>query len=461
MVNRLLAFNAERLLDILKSQPPASTYLVGFSGGADSTALLYALKQLEGRLETPIRAIHINHGIHADADQWQEHCVSFCQQHEVALDCRKVQLAGDTGKGVEAEARHLRYQAMSSLLEPGDQLLTAHHADDQAETLLLNLMRGSGVDGLSAMPQSRPLEPGVLLRPLLDFENSALISYLQENDIAWLEDPSNQLVNQDRNFIRHEILPLLEDRWQGVNKRLLLTRNAMAEARSLLERLADEYLAQYQRHPKVLQVAAAQLEHDPALFKLAIRRWMKQSGTPPIPVRSLESLYEQVFESVDGHKVQIQWGGCRLRLYQQQLWFQRGDEVAPSPDIDWSDDQTCIELGNDIGKLSLEGLNIYGPPAGFRVSNRQTCPEHTIKQGGHHKRLKKLFQSAGIPGWLRDSIPLCLLDGELVAVGDWCFDDQFATWMSENGIKLTWKPENALLQFVLRNYMVDPDDTVR
>lgn len=448
MHNRLLPFTAERLLHILNSQPRTNTYLVGFSGGADSTALLYALKQLEGQLQTPIKAVHVNHGIHAHADLWQEHCENFCQRHEITLICRRIKLEGNAGYGIEAEARHLRYQAMSALLEPGDCLLTAHHADDQAETLLLNLMRGSGVDGLSAMPQSRPLASGVLLRPLLDFENSALISYLQANDIAWIEDPSNQLVTHDRNFIRHEILPLLEDRWQGVNKRLLLTRNAMAEARSLLERLADEYLAQYLCHACVLQVAA-QLDEDPALFKLAIRRWLKQSGLPSIPARSLESLYAQVFGAIKGHKVSIQWGGCRLRLYQQQLWLQQDAEVLPCPDIDWPDGQACVDLGGDSGKLMLEGLNIYGPPAEFAVSSRQNCSESNIKQGAHHKRLKNLFQSAGIPGWLRDSIPLCTLKGELVALGDWCFDAQFATWMSEKSIKLTWQPENSLLQFIV------------
>ena len=448
MSNRLLPFTAERLLHILSSQPGTNTYLVGFSGGADSTALLYALKQLEGQLNTPVKAVHVNHGIHSDADLWQEHCESFCRQYEITLVCRNIKLAGNAGFGIEAEARHLRYETMAALLEPGDYLLTAHHADDQAETLLLNLMRGSGVDGLSAMPQSRPMKPGVLLRPLLDFENSALISYLQENGIDWLEDPSNQLVTHDRNFIRHEILPLLEGRWQGVNKRLLLTRNAMAEARSLLERLADEYLEQYLRHPFVLQLAE-ELDEDPALFKLAIRRWLKQSALPSIPARSLESLYEQVTEAADGNKISIQWAGCSLRLYQGHLWLQQDAVTPPCPDIDWPDNQASVNLGIDVGKLLFEGVNVYGPPAGFKVCNRKSCPDNTIKQGAHHKRLKNLFQSAGIPDWLRDSIPLCLQNGELVAIGDWCFDDQFASWMSEHDIKLTWQAENSLLQFIV------------
>jgi len=448
MSNRLLPFTEERLLHILKSRPRTGTYLVGFSGGADSTALLYALKQLESQLETPVKAVHVNHGIHVDADSWQEHCENFCRQQEITLISLRINLESHSGKGLEAEARHLRYQAMTALLKSGDSLLTAHHADDQAETLLLNLMRGSGVDGLSAMPQSRPLGAGVLQRPLLDFKNSGLINYLRENNIVWLEDPSNQLLDHDRNFLRLEIMPLLESRWHGINQRMLLTRNAMAEARSLLERLADEYLEQYLRHRLVLQIAT-QLDKDPALFKLAIRRWLKQSGVPSMPVRSLETLYGQVFQAADGHKISIQWGGCVLRLYQDQLWLQQDVGILPCPGAQWSVSQAAIDLGGDYGKLTLEGPDATGPPEELVISSRQNCEVNTIRQGTHHKNLKNLFQTAGIPGWLRDSIPLCKLQGELVAIGDWCFDDQFAAWMSENHVNLTWQPQNALLKFIV------------
>lgn len=451
MNHRLLPFTPERLLHILKSQPATSTYWVGFSGGADSTALLYALKQLQGQLGAPLKAVHINHGIHADATLWQKHCEDFCQQFEISCISQSVNLENRSGKGLEAEARHLRYQAMSALLEAGDSLLTAHHADDQAETLLLNLMRGSGVDGLSAMPQSRPLGAGVLLRPLLDFENAELIKYLQENNIVWLEDPSNQQLTQDRNFVRHQLMPLLESRWPGVNKRMLLTRNAMAEARSLLERLADEYLEKYLRHPLVLQIAT-QLADDPALFKLAVRRWLKQAAAPSIPSRTLESLYQQVFQAADGHKVRIQWDGCLLRLHQQQLWLQPQQDPLACPCLEWPSGQADIELGNGYGKLTLAGPVIKGPPENFMVSNRNNCKQQmttvVIRQGNQHKSVKKLFQSAGIPAWLRDSIPVCVLNGEPVAIGDWYFDDRFAAWMSANQVKLSWQPADTLLQFI-------------
>ncbi len=448
MSNRLLTFSAERLLLILKSQPRAETYRVGFSGGADSTALLHALKQLESQLETPIQAIHVNHGIHDHADRWQEHCERFCRQQGIALVSLSINIDRNTGLGLEAEARHLRYQAMSALLKPGDSLLTAHHADDQAETLLLNLMRGSGVDGLSAMPHCRPLGAGVLQRPLLNFENSELINYLQENNTTWIEDPSNQVLNHDRNFVRHQIMPLLESRWQGVNKRMLLTCNSLAETRTLLEHVADEYLDQYQCHRFVLQVAE-HLREEPALFKLAIRRWLKQTDAPPIPARSLEALYDQVFHAGEGHRICIQWGGWLLRLHQNQLWLQQDVEILPCPGVAWPAGQAAIDLGGEYGQLTLAGANVQGPPEAIVVSNRQIRKNNVIRQGAHHKNLKNLFQAAGIPGWFRDSIPLCELKGKLVAIGDWCFDDQFAAWMSANHVNLTWQPQNALLQFIV------------
>ena len=179
MSNRALAFTAEHLLGILTSFPVVKSYVVGFSGGADSTALLHAISLIRSKLEVPVSAVHVNHSIHQDADAWQRQCEDFCHRHGMELCCLKVELKNRSGKGMEAEARHLRYEAVSDLLKPADCLLTAHHADDQAETLLLNLMRGSGVDGLTAMPESRPLGQGFLQRPMLRFKNSALKNYLR------------------------------------------------------------------------------------------------------------------------------------------------------------------------------------------------------------------------------------------------------------------------------------------
>ena len=330
MSSHLPPFSAAQLLRKLNSLPDVNSYVVGFSGGADSSALLFALTELAGQLDTPVSAVHINHGIHKDADVWQEHCQNFCQQHSVPLRCIAVHPTKSGGQGLEAEARHLRYEAISALLATGDCLLTAHHRDDQTETVLLNLMRGSGIDGLSAMPEHRPLGAGSLQRPLLDFQNSELRRYLEDNNLSWLEDPSNQLLNHDRNFMRHEVIPLLESRWPGLNHRLGLTRVTMAESRTLLEPLADTYLQQHQLHRLILKLTP-QIEKQQALFKLVVRRWLKNTGLPSIPARSLDSLYTQLCRSDNDQKINIHWQTSSLHVYQHKLWLLADHHNPPLP----------------------------------------------------------------------------------------------------------------------------------
>ena len=453
MSHRALAFTAANLLEKLRLLPAANAYIVSFSGGADSTALLHAMTTVESQLENPLSAVHVNHGLHEDADLWQSRCETFCRQLGVELTCLRVAPGNQSGKGLEAEARHLRYEAITALLNPGDSLLTAHHADDQAETLLLNLMRGSGVDGLAGMPESRPLGEGFLQRPLLDFQNHALKNYLEKNKIDWTEDPSNRYLNHDRNFVRHEILPLMEKRWPEVGKRLLLTRKAMSGARHLLENLADGYLRKAQIHPLVIRLSA-DLQDDIELLKLVIRRWIKQTDRHSIPAYRLETFCGQLQRAGTDNNISISWDGCVLRFYRQHLWLQTGAEVLPCSLKTWPAGATRLELGRDSGYLQLTAKNANADgrrtklERAITTGSRSVLEERVIQQGGHHKNLKKLLQAAGIPPWLRDSIPLCTIDGELLAVGDWCFNDQFAAWLRENATQLSWHPQHPMLQLI-------------
>ena len=447
MSSRPVAFSAERLLHILQSLPTVNAYVVAYSGGADSTALLHALNSLEDKLATPVSAIHINHGLHADADLWQSQCENFCQLNNIELTCLSIDLQNKSGKGLEAEAREQRYQAMTDLLEPGSCLLTAHHADDQAETLMLNLMRGSGVDGLSAMPVSRPLAHALLQRPLLSFLNSSLKDYLRNNDTEWVEDPSNQQLDHDRNFVRHEVIPLLEQRWPEVSKRLLLTSKAMSDTRALLEGLADSYLETNLSHPFVLDLSQ-QVNSNQELLKLVIRRWIKQLDLAAIGVYQLATFCQQALQAGPDHNVTVAWGGCELRLYKHQLWLLNQPQIVPCPTLVWPQDSNSVELGPDIGQLIMEGSHSNGPGAGLTVGARNNMNESAIDQGLQHKSLKNLFQAADIPPWLRDCIPLCKIDNNLASVGDWCFSQDFAAEMSASGGRLHWYPRNPLLQYI-------------
>ncbi|MCW8925196.1 MAG: tRNA lysidine(34) synthetase TilS, partial [Xanthomonadales bacterium] len=414
--------------------------------GADSTALLHAICAIRDQLRGPVTAIHINHGLHGDASGWQTRCEQFCKHYRVPLVSQEIEPVANSGQGLEAEARRLRYEAIASQLGPGAGLLTAHHADDQAETLLLNLMRGSGVDGLAAMPNSRPFGEGLLQRPLLEFQGNALRRYLDENKVEWIEDPSNQQVEHDRNFIRHEIIPLLERRWPAVSQRLLLTCGAMRSARRLLEGLADDYLAANLVHPQVLQITA-DAGSNSELFKLAVRRWIRNSDLPSIPAYRLESLFEQTHTAGEDRQVSVEWDVCALRCYRQQLWLLPRGDIEPCPARQWPEDKQQLDL-DDIGRLVLSGGLSGKLPGNLMVDKRSSLEKDVILQGGRHKALKNIFQACGIPAWLRDSIPVISHAGEVVAVGDLFFSDRFANLLSGHGITLNWRPRNALLQYI-------------
>jgi tRNA(Ile)-lysidine synthase len=458
MSNQTLHFTADHLLCTLQTFPTANKYLVGYSGGADSTALLHALSSIRALLDVPIEAVHVNHGLHKDADHWQTHCERFCSKYKIILHCLSVHVATNTGKGTEAEARKQRYRSISELLQPGESLLTAHHADDQAETILLNLMRGSGVDGLSAMPKFRNMGRGMLQRPLLEFRNQELITYLSCHGLDWIEDPSNQKPDHDRNFLRHEVIPLLETHWPNVSKRLILTNKAMRGARAVLEKTARDYLDNNLMHPLIMQVSERACK-EPALFNLVIRSWLNRSGAPPITANSLDSLVKQFLESHPGQHPVIGWDGWQLRLFKDQLWLLDDSAISPCPVITFPDDSDEVELNRDCGRFLLKGNRQTGYTGRIIVCNRQGNEGSKIKYRGLHRTLKNLFQSGSIPAWLRDSIPLCKIDDELVAVGDWCINEEFATWLTENGISLRWRPQNPLLRYI-RDRQHDGFDTI-
>ncbi len=312
---------------------------------------------------------------------------------------------------------------------------------------MLNLMRGSGVDGLSAMPAYKAFGKNQLLRPLLKFRRQALVNYLRQHDIDWLEDPSNHTADQDRNFIRNKALPLLESQFAGTVKRLLLTQQAMAEARTLLEPLAHQYLQAELLHPQVLHSNEALLSSS-ALFKLVVRYWLRLSGAPGLPGRQLNDLYCQLQLVTSGHQTRVKWAASCIRFYQNCLWLQQGPDLEVCPDLEWQPGAEHMVLGRDLGKILFTSKQNFRPPGCITITSRISQPGLSLLRGDHHQSLKNLFQSASIPAWLRNCIPMTLVDDELVAIGDWALSTTFASWLTENHVKFTWQPNAPILQFL-------------
>jgi tRNA(Ile)-lysidine synthase len=440
-----IPFTPARLLQNLRQFPLPGTYWVAFSGGADSTALLLALWDLRSHLDARVAALHVNHGLHPHADDWQRHCLEFCASKDIPLHTARIAVDRNSGIGLEAEARRRRYGIAQDLLEKDDILLTAHHSDDQAETVLLNLMRGSGVAGLAGMPGIRPLGDGWLARPLLAFSAHSLRAYLRAAGIDWIEDSGNVDEAYDRNFLRHSLMPVLEKRWARAAGKIALSAAHCREASGLLSGLADKALSAGLAHPRVLRLDSS-IETDPARFKLILRRWLNVQSAPAMPARRLEELIRQCRRASPEHHVQAQWDGWVMQLYRRRLWLQTSASITDCPVMDWKT-RGPLELGPVTGQLTVHPVEA-GLPAGLSVAPRRGGEKIHFSKANLHRSVKSILQEASVPPWLRPSVPLLLLDGEPAALADWAIGSRLLAWLEDHGAVLTWKPAEPLLKLV-------------
>lgn len=439
-------FSADTLRRQLQGRA-ATRWLVGFSGGLDSTALLAAL--IAARPSQPIIAIHVNHGLNPAADEWQARCQAFCERHDVVFIAEqvKVQVAG---KGIEDAARQTRYRALMSHMRTGDVLLLGHHQDDQAETLLFRLLRGTGPRGLAAMARERPFGPGRLLRPLLHVSREALEEFARQANLAWVEDPSNRDASLDRNYLRHRVMPLLRERWPGFEARWLATTAACAEAEQLNRDLAKLDLTACEEREERLGWSLARGR----LASLAdyrrrnvLRQWLSLRGCPPLQRRQLAELERQFFSNEEPSAgACLQWSDAALRIYRERLYLLPGDlpvqgnPVHRNAPIPWQLPE-ALQLP-DGSRLSVsparEGLRM---PAGeieirWRRGGERCRPAGRV----HSQSLKKLFQEYGLEPWLRERVPLIYLDGQLAAVGDLWICAGFTAREGEPACQLHWRP---------------------
>ncbi|HEV2320748.1 MAG TPA: tRNA lysidine(34) synthetase TilS, partial [Gammaproteobacteria bacterium] len=240
-----MSFDPSRLIHTLRGLPAAQRYWVALSGGLDSMVLLTALAVERGGLPGELRALHVHHGLHPKADEWQRHCEVACASLGIPLEIRRVEVHPATGESLEAVARERRYAAFREVVGADDLLLLAQHADDQLETFLLQALRGAGVRGLAAMPESASFSGLKLARPLLAYGRAELEAWARQQGLSWVEDPSNADTGFDRNYLRHEVLPRLKQRWPAAAETVSRSARLAAEADGLLKELAAEDTARF------------------------------------------------------------------------------------------------------------------------------------------------------------------------------------------------------------------------
>ena len=442
MKARPSTFDSKRLLDSLARLPLPKKYWVGYSGGADSTALLAAMHECRDQLQAPLRAIHFHHGLQDSADDWQEHCRSFCRSRDIELVSERLEISLTERSSLEEEARNCRYRAIAGILGEQEMYLTAHHAEDQAETLFINLMRGSGVEGLAGIPALRTLDKGWVARPLLDQHRSDLVQFLETRRIEWLTDPSNEDTGFDRNYLRQALFPQLEKRWPGVVKRLSRTaRNARVTATAMAEFIENQS-GDLIRDPSKMPLQKL-LELEPEMQTLIIRQWLRRHEVPALPESRLKEFLDQLGGSNLTSQAEVQWGDWMIKRYQRDIWLHRRKPLMACPTVNWESGNS-LDLGPDSGQLTLQGKAVTIPDS-WQVRAREGGDRIRLLPNGHSVRLKQLFQAAIVPPWLRSGIPVLEWDGEPVALGDWVIGHRLKNWLFENDLEYNWRPADPML----------------
>jgi tRNA(Ile)-lysidine synthase len=348
----------------------------------------------------------------------------------VSLEIRRVDVAPERGESLEAVARERRYEAMADLLGAGDLLVTAQHRDDQAETLLLALMRGSGPKGLAAMPRVATLGAGRLVRPLLQIGRAELLYYARSQGLDWVEDPGNRELGFDRNFLRQRVLPLLAERWPASAVGIARSAGHCAEAQALIDLFAtDELTKAAGGRPGTLSIVRLAKLALP-LQKAVVRQWIRGRALAPPDSRHLDRILSEAMTARADANPLVAWPGCEVRRYRDDLFaFEPLPTVPDPPPIGWT--RGALSLPNGLGCLELltPGGRVLDPldlfPGGLSVRFGAVGLSCRGRPDGHRRPLRKLFQEAGVPPWARPFIPLLFAERMLVAVGD--------TWVCHPG----------------------------
>ncbi|MCG5540491.1 MULTISPECIES: tRNA lysidine(34) synthetase TilS [unclassified Halorhodospira] len=420
---------------LLALAPAAAGYRVAFSGGRDSTALLHALAEGRDELPAPLGAVHIDHGLHAGSARWAEHCRAVCQRLGVALECRRVDVPSPVGQGLEAAAREARYRAFSALVAPGECLVLAHHAEDQAETFLLRALRGGGLHGLCAMPTTRPLGRGRLARPLLEVSRASLTAYLQARGADWIEDPANRDPAHDRVYLREHVLPALAARWPDAAGRLQAGVAALQADQALLDGYLDSDLAAA-RAADGRPAVAELLRLAPYRRQAVLRHWLVRSGHRPPPGRRLAVGMQALLESGEGAQPELRWPDGCIRRYRGRLHLLPAESLGADPDP-----EPCSWFGR--GALSLAGgtLSARWSPRGIDgqllAQGVTVVFRAAVLDADARRRLQRLYQRLGVPPWERSRVPVVFSGHRPIAVPGY---GVAPSCRAMPGVRLLWQP---------------------
>lgn len=421
--------------------PTAGRLLVAYSGGVDSSVLLNLLSRHREKLNLEIVAAHVNHQLSPVAENWIKHCKNICEMENITFETITINAKKPKGHSQEAYARELRYAALEKMMGTDDLLLTGHHKDDQAETLIQQLMRGAGPDGLAAMPVIRKFGQGWLVRPLLDFSRKQIRDYAEQHGLKWIEDESNQDTDIDRNYIRNHVIPCLQERWPSAINIVSRSAGHQAEVVNILREVAEQdYEKARGEQPDILEITSLK-ELPEARMKNVIRYWLKKNGHLPASTSVMDIIIRELVFAGDDREPLVNWHETEIRRYRNNIYVMKPVvKISPENEVIWDLEQPLdIESGRlTARKVVGKGLKSVSINDNI-VQVRYRRGGETIRPTGRKEthKLKKLFQEAGVPPWQRDRVPLIYINNQLAVVTGYWIDDRFIADETEQGWEIS------------------------
>jgi tRNA(Ile)-lysidine synthase len=440
----------DNFLSDLNQFQKSEKFWLAYSGGLDSSVLLHLFYLIKGNIKKDIEVLYINHGLQEEAVDWGKFCKEQCQQYDFPFRELTINESCPKGVSIEAWAREKRYFLIEEQMNENDVLFTAHHQDDQVETFFLQALRGSGTRGLASMPIVKNDKNYFHARPLLNYSREKIKNYAEETKLVWLDDKSNFDVRYDRNYLRHKVMPVIEERWPAYRETIYRLINHQKESKVLLDELGQE------------DIKRAQYENSTSLDlevvnKLSVERqknlifiWLNNLNLKSPSSRNMEQIISDVIYSSVDKSPCVSWENVEIRRYKNLLY---ASKIKEDHDINieytWNPENTLKLLDETLIAKSTIGKGISKlktKNAEFVVKYRQGGEKFNPENLSHSKTVKQLFQEQGVLPWFRDRIPLIYINDDLAVIPGFCIDDRYSAEKNEISWDIRWSGYEHVIQ---------------
>ncbi|MCZ6804688.1 MAG: tRNA lysidine(34) synthetase TilS [Proteobacteria bacterium] len=437
-------------VSFLSSFPDSEKFWIACSGGMDSSVMLHLFYYNKSKIKQLLEIIYVNHGLQEKSVDWGVFCKKQCQHYDIPFKQLDISENCPKGLSIEEWAREKRYSLISQVMNKNDVLFTAHHQDDQVETFFLQALRGAGPRGLASMPSIKKIANGYHARPLLQYKRSEIQRYANDNNLVWQDDNSNSNIRYDRNYLRHKILPVIEERWPAYRETISRMINNQVDYKSLIDEIAHNDM----KHALHKNTMSLSLE---VIQKLSIERqknlvfvWLDEQNIDRPGSKHISQIISDIICSTIDKSPCVNWKDNEVRRYRNLLYASKiFNKHSVNIEFDWNPESPLAILNETLIANPENGKGISKADtknAKFVVRYRQGGEKIYPKNLTHSKTVKQLFQERGVLPWLRDRIPLIYINEKLAVIPGFCIDKKYAATKDESSWDIQWSGYDKVIQ---------------